>query len=167
MGWPKGKPRKPVGSEVRHDAEAAPVQQVWKTDIVEGTDPDFAYQFMRDTEVQDRGRSKRVFNRDTGEYQKVAGWTVVNEGEVDVSRERPDLAKPVDTAMRMGPHVLMKIPKADWELLQHEKDAVADAQADRLLAGQHFEATDESVVRIKQSKYAAHPALMGGLVSGG
>ncbi len=166
MAWPKGKSRKPVGGEVRQDAAPAPVQQVWRTDQTNER-PGFKRQFMRENEVNDRSRPKSVFNRETGEMVRVAPWTVVSEADAGLVRERPDLAQPIDTVARMGPHVLMEIPEDDWNMLQHEKDAVADAQADRLMAGQHFEATDESVVRIKQNKFAVHPALMGGLVNGG
>jgi len=164
MAWPKGKSRKVVGGEVRSDAPVADVQQLWRTDVIEGQDPDFKYQFMHRDEVHDRGYSKRVLDRRTGEVKKVNGWTTVTEGEVNVSRERPDLAAPVDTAMQMGPHVLMKIPKEDWELLQHEKDAVPDAFANRLLRGQtDLESPDEDVATYKQRPFAAHPALMGGI----
>lgn len=167
MGWTKGKPRKVVGAETRHDAAVADVSQVWRTDVVENQDPGFSYQFMRENEVHDRQRSKRVLDRRTGELTRVAGWTVVQEGEVEVSRERPDLAAPTDTAMRMGPHVLMKIPVADWEMLQHEKDAVPDAHAERMLRGGTMEQDLDNGITIRQpTGYAAHPALMGGLQGG-
>lgn len=164
MAWPKGKSRKVVGSEQRSDAVAAPVEQVWKTDVIEGADPGFAYQFMREHEVHDRSRSKYIFNRDTGQPEKISPWVVVQEGEVGVSRERPDLAAPVDSTMRMGPHVLMKIPKKDWELLQHAQDARPDAFADNLMRGVAGDPSpDPSVVKVNQQRFAAHPALMGGL----
>ena len=173
MGWPKGKPRRLVGGAARKDAAPADVQQVWRTDVLEGEDPNFSYQFMRENEVHDRSRGKSVFDRRTGEQRRVSGWTVVTEGEVGVSRERPDLGAPVDSTMRMGPHVLMKIPKADWELLQHEKDAVPDAHAERLMAGsmdvrqspvmEEF-SEDGTRVVLKQQHFAPHPALMGGFV---
>lgn len=172
MGWPKGKTRKVVGGSVRSDAAPSDVQQVWKTDVLEGQDPGFSYQYMRENEVRDRGLSKRVYNRDTGTWEKVSGWTVVQEGEVQASRERPDLAVPVDTSMRMGPHVLMKIPTADWDLLQHEKDAVADAHATRMMAGSEKVQTSpvveefEDVAKIRQQFFAPHPALMGGFQGG-
>ncbi len=162
MGWTKGKPRKVVGSEIRQDAPATGVGQSWETDVIRNKAEGFEYQYMRENEVHDRGRSKTVLNRDTGEQVRISGWQVVAEGEVEVSRERPDLATPVDTTMRMGPHVLMKIPKEDWDLLQHEKDAVPDAIADRLLRGQASEDVGSDLVQFKQQRYAAHPALMGG-----
>ena len=87
--------------------------------------------------------------------------TVVGALETLV-RERPDLAAPIDTVARMGPHVLMEIPEADWELLQHEKDAVPDALANRLMRGQASEDVGSDLVRFRQEQYAAHPALMGG-----
>jgi hypothetical protein len=162
MGWPKGKSRTAVGGETRRDAPVANVAQGWETDIIRGAADGWSYQYMRENEVHDRGRSKLVMNRDTGAAVKVDGWKVVEEGEVEVSRERPDLAAPVDSTMRMGPHVLMKIPTAHWDLLQHEKDAVPDAIADRLLRGQASEDVGSDLVRFRQEKYAAHPALMGG-----
>lgn len=160
MAWPKGKPRKVVGGEVRSDAEPADVQQSWKTDVVEGQDPDFAYQFMRENEVRDRSRGKFVFDRRLGEQVRVSPWTVVQEEEVQVSRERPDLATPVDTTMRMGPHVLMKIPRKDWELLQHEKDAVPDGMLERFTAGKYNgEDSNDKHIRMKADKFVAHPGM--------
>ena len=96
MGWTKGKPRKVVGSDKRADAAVADVQQQWKTDVLEGADPQFRYQFMREEEVRDRGRSKVVFDRNEGKQVKVTGWTVCREDEVGVCRDRPELAIPVD-----------------------------------------------------------------------
>jgi hypothetical protein len=177
------KSRKVVGSEQRADAPAADVQQLWKTDVLEGTDPNFRYQFMREEEVRDRGRSRMVLDRRTGEQVRVDGWTVCTEDEVGVSRERPDLANPVDGTMRMGSHVLMKIPAPHWELLQHEKDAVPDALEHRLLSGAKpkgaagipdFRNADvaedfsEGGTRVvgKQAFFAPHPALMGGFQGG-
>lgn len=171
-----GRPRKLVGSEQRADAVVASVQQQWKTDELIGADPDFRYQFMREEEVRDRGRSKTVLDRHAGKQVKVSGWTVCREDEVGVSRDRPDLANPVDGTMRMGPHVLMKIPAADWEMLQHEKDAVPDALEHRMLAGakgdlRNAEATEDfseggTSVVMKQGHFAPHPALMGGFQGG-
>lgn len=164
MGRPLGsKNRAAVGGETRRDPPAAPVSQGWETDVIRGAADGMKYQFMRETEVHDRGRSKIVTDRRTGEDVRVPGWQVVQEGEVEVSRERPDLAAPVDSTMRMGPHVLMKIPEADWDLLQHEKDAVPDAIADRLMRGQASETSESDLIRFEQRKYAAHPALMGGI----
>lgn len=168
--------RKVVGSEQRADAPVADVQQQWKTDVLEGTDPNFRYQFMREEEVRDRGRARMVLDRRAGKQVRVDGWTVCTEDEVGVSRERPDLANPVDGTMRMGPHVLMKIPAAGWELLQHEKDAVADSLEHRLLSGtkgdlrsgdtvEDFSDGGTSVV-MKQGHFAPHPALMGGFQGG-
>lgn len=161
MAWPKGKPRKVVGSEVRADAQVANVQQLWQTDHTSQREG-FKRQYMRENEVRDRGRSRVVLNRGTGEQTRVSGWTVVAEEDAGIVRERPDLGSPTDTVARMGPHVLMEIPEGDWELLQHEKDAVPDALADRLMAGQAGDANQE-FVKIKQNRYAAHPALMGGM----
>lgn len=175
MGWTKGKPRKVVGSDKRADAAVADVQQQWKTDVLEGADPQFRYQFMREEEVRDRGRSKMVFDRAEGKQVKVSGWTVCREDEVGVCRDRPDLANPVDGTMRMGPHVLMKIPVADWEMLQHEKDAVPDAIEQRLMSAdadlrksgpvEDFSEGGTTVV-MKQQHFAPHPALMGGFQGG-
>jgi len=172
----QGKSRKVIGSEQRADAPSADVQQQWKTDVLEGADPDFRYQFMREEEVRDRGRSRMVLDRRTGEQIRVDGWTVCTEDEVGVSRERPDLANPVDGTMRMGPHVLMKIPAPHWELLQHEKDAVPDALEHRLLSGTKgdFKTADAvedfseggTTVVMKQKHFAPHPALMGGFQGG-
>lgn len=165
MGWPKGKPRTPVGGAVRKDPISADVQQAWKTDVT-SEHVGFKRQFMRETEVHDRGRSKVVQNRATGEPVRVAGWSVVQEEDAGLCRERPDLAAPIDSTARMGPYVLMEIPESDWDLLQHEKDAVPDAIADRLLKGQASEDVGSDLVRFKQEKYAAHPALMGGMQRG-
>lgn len=175
MGWPKGKPRKPVGSEVRQDAEPAPVQQVWRTDHTTER-PGWKRQFMRENEVHDRGRSRYVLDRRTGEHVKVGPWVVVNEEDAGLIRERPDLANPVDTVARMGPHVLMEIPEKDWELLQHEKDAVPDAQEARMISGaadiqdspvtEDFSEGGTSVV-MKQKHFKPHPALMGGFQGNG
>lgn len=160
------RPKRLVGSEKRADAEPAPVQQSWKTDQLEGADPDFAYQFMRESEVRDRSRSKTVLNRDTGRPERVTGWTVCKEGEDDVRMlgERPDLAAAVDTTMTMGPHVLMKIPRRDYDLLQHEQDAVTDAMEDRLMAGSMFrDRIEADGVRVsigQRGRFAPHSALM-------
>jgi len=153
--------RQVVGSSKRADAEAAPVQQTWNTDKLEGEDPEFQYQFMRESEVRDRSRSKTVLNRRTGETVRVAGWTVCKEGEDEVRMlgDRPDLAAPTDTTMTMGPHVLMKIPKASHEMLLHEKDAVTDAMENRLMRGGIQEEHDG--IPVANVAFAPHPALMG------
>lgn len=162
MGRPKGsKNRAPIGGGSRRDADVSPVVQNWKTDHT-SDHPGFKRQFMRENEVADRGRSKVVHDRRTGENVRVAGWSVVAEADAGLVRERPDLAAPIDTVARMGPHVLMEIPDADWELLQHEKDAVPDALANRLMRGQASEDVGSDLVRFRQEQYAAHPALMGG-----
>lgn len=164
-GWPKGKPRKVVGGEVRADAAVADVQQLWQTDLVSPR-PGFKRQFMRENEVRDRGRSKTVLDRDTGEQVRVSGWQIVTEDDAGMTRERPDLGSPTDTVARMGPHVLMEIPEADWDMLQHEKDAVPDALAERLMNGRPGDPSTTEFIKHKQEKFLVHPALMGGMQEG-
>lgn len=156
--------RKVIGSERRADADIAPVQEAWNTDKLNNADPDFAYQFMRENEVHDRTRSKRVLNRNTGETVRISGWQVCQDGDaVEMAGSRPDLGAPIDSTMRMGPHVLMKIPKKDHDLLLHEKDAIADAHEARLMRGGVQERIyDEGMtVTLRQPKpYASHPAII-------
>jgi hypothetical protein len=158
---PKGNPKNLVGSKQRVDADIASVQQGWNTDKLDGQDPAFAYQFMRKEEVTDRTKSKTVYNRATGKNQRVTGWTVCQEGEgVEMLGSRPDVANPIDTAMTMGPHVLMRIPLDDHALLLHEKDAVPDAMEHRLMRG-GIESRIDDVATVANAPFAPHPSLMG------
>ena len=168
-----GRPRKVIGSERRADPEPAPVQQTWGTDRIEGENPDFRYQYVSDHLVRGKTFAKSVLNRTTGQMERVNGWTVCSEGDDQGLRqlgERPDVGLPIDGSLRQGPHVLMKIPVRDWELLQHESDATADATEERILRG-GFDSGEMnrvvdgsrvgSVAKIVHAPGVTHPAMEG------
>jgi len=154
--------RKVVGSVKRADVEFAQVQGIWGTDRIEDADPDFSYQFMHKDEVHDRSGPKRVLDRRTGEIILVDGWTVCADGDrVKMAGKRPDEAAPVDTTYRQGPHVLMKIPKRDHELLLHEKDAQPDAMEERLMRGGMAGQWGDGTISQVNLAYAPHQAKAG------
>lgn len=122
-----------------------PAVHLWKTDIIDNRDPDFAYQFFREDQVRDKLRADRVELRDfeTGDHEvhDVPPWEICRR---DVSGEeaagyRPDEGKPVDNVLRHGAYVAMRIPRDAWDLLQRKQEQVADAYETRLRGGRKEE----------------------------
>lgn len=125
----------------RRDPEDRPVVAQWKTDVVDNQDPNFVYHFFREDEIRDKLRPSRISLTDfeTGEQMivPIAGWQLVHRetGPEEAAGYRPDEGKPLDTLLRHGPHVCMKLPKADWAALQRKQEQRADAYEERLRGG--------------------------------
>lgn len=129
----------------RRDQGSKPVVTNWQTDIIDNRDPDFAYQFFREDEVRDKLRPTRVAVTDfeTGETEvhDIPGWQVCQRdtGPEALAGFRPDEGKPLDTVLRHGSHVAMKLPRAAWEILQRVQEQRADAYETRLKGGHREE----------------------------
>lgn len=125
----------------RRDQDDKPVITTWKTDVVENQDPNFVYNFFREDEVRDKLRPTRIrltdFESGESSVVPIAGWTIVHRetGPEEAAGYRPDEGKPLDTLLRHGPHVCMKLPRADWEALQRHQEQRADAYESRLQGG--------------------------------
>jgi hypothetical protein len=139
-------PKQVVGRKGRsRQIDDTPPINVWKTDVVEGKDPGFEYQFFNEHQVREKLLSTSVrltdYESGTSDVHRVEGWEIVRR---DVSKEeaagwRPDEGKPVDNVLRHGPMVCMKIPRKDWEVLQAAQEQRADAYDQRLAGGRQEE----------------------------
>jgi hypothetical protein len=135
-------PGQVVGRKSRsRQVEETPPVNVWKTDIIDGRDPDFEYQFFREDQVRDKLKADRVILRNfedgTQDAVPIPAWEICKR---DISGEeaagyRPDEGKPIDTVLRHGPYVAMRIPRKAWEVLQRSHEQVADAYEHRLNGG--------------------------------
>lgn len=132
----------------RQIADTQPINR-WNTDVVDGKDPDFAYQFFHNDQVADKLRPSRValndYENGTSQTHTIPAWEIVRR---DISGEeaagfRPDEGKPLDSVLRHGPMVCLKLPKAAWELLQAAQEQRADAYETRLRGG-HSEQYDQN-----------------------
>ncbi len=121
---------------------------VWATDQVDNKDPDYVYEFpyegdgkSRKNEVLERLKPRRLVLRDfeTGNdgIYNVPGWEIVHSenSHAELAGYRPDEGKPIDTTLRHGPHVCMRIRKEHWEVLQRAQEQRADAYEERLQGG--------------------------------
>lgn len=128
---PKGKL---VGQEgKRRDQVSGDILGVWRTDIIENRSPDHEYEFVHEDKVRDKLRPTYVtlknFRTGESETHKIPAWEVVQS---ELSPEaaggyRPDEGKPVDTVLRHGPYVCMRLHKDHWNLLQRAQGQRADA----------------------------------------
>lgn len=151
-------PKQVVGQKGRsRQIDDTPAVNLWKTDIIDGRDPGFEYQFFREDQVRDKLRADRVTVRDpeTGAItvRPIPGWEICRR---DTSAEelagfRPDEGKPIDNVLRHGPMVAMKIPRDAWDLLQRAQETKADLYDVRLRAG-HREEYDNN--GDQQSRFA-------------
>jgi hypothetical protein len=120
----KGKARAPITGDV---------VGAWKTDIIDNRDPDAEYQFFHEDQVRDKLRSSFVVLKDfrTGEVERhtISPWTIVHRdtGAEEAAGWRPDEGKPLDTVLRHGPMVCLKIDRKSWDLLQRAAGQRADA----------------------------------------
>lgn len=119
----------------------------WGTDLIGNQDPDYVYQAFREDEVREKTRQSRLVlrNFETGEQtaHNIPGWTVCHRetGEEELQGFRPDEGKPLDTVLRHGPHVFMKIKRESWDLLQKAQEQRADGYEQRLRGGHREEMT--------------------------
>lgn len=161
-------PKRPVGRpKKRRDADDAPINGLWQTDVVTNRDPDFVYQFFREDEVRDKLRATRLalvdFATGKRDVHDIPGWQIVTRdtGPEDLAGYRPDEGKPVDNVLRHGPHVCMKLHKSFWKLLQKAQEQRADAYESVLRGGKReawnldgdqmsSDMEDRSAVRLKQ-----------------
>jgi len=125
----------------RKDAESAPVLATWNTDVIKNKQSGFEYQFFNEHEVREKQRASlvRLVDFETGEttVHQIPGWQVVQHenGPEEAGGYRPDEGKPLDTTLRHGPHVAMRIPTEAWNLLQKAQEQRADSYEQRLRGG--------------------------------
>lgn len=135
------------GKGKRRDAESPPLNVGWQTDIIHNRDPDYVYQFFLESQVRDklRGGAIQIFDFDTKQMQvhQIPGWEVCQRetGPEELAGFRPDEGKPLDTLLRHGPHVAMRIHRKHWDLLQQVQEHRANS-------------FDETLNRGRQEEYA-------------
>lgn len=141
-------PKRPVGRpKKRRDADDVPIVGLWQTDVIRNRDPDFVYEFVLESLVRDKLHPNRIalVNFKTGEttVHDIPGWTIVmrDNGPEEIAGWRPDEGKPVDTVLRHGPHVCMRIHKSHHKIIERAKEQRADAYETRLKGG-HRETYD-------------------------
>lgn len=128
----------------RRDQEDKPVGGTWGTDLIGDRDPDYVYQFFNEDQVRDKLRPSRIslihYNigaADTQSAHDIPGWEVCRRstGPEDLQGWRADEGKPLDTVLRHGPTVCLKIRKEHWALLQQAQEQVAASFEKRLNGG--------------------------------
>lgn len=121
------------GKGKRRDVESPSLTVGWQTDIIHNRDPDYVYQFFLESQVRDklRGGAIQVFDFDVQAMQvhQIPGWEVCHRdtGSEELAGFRPDEGKPLDTVLRHGPHVAMKLHRKHWDLLQRVQEHRADS----------------------------------------
>ena len=123
------------GRGKRRDPNVTPVVTNWQTDIVDNKDPDFAYQFFREDEVPMKLRPSRLVlggypgSDVPGELHEIPPWQVCHRdlGPEKAAGFRPDEGKELDTVVRHGNYVLMKLPKQAHEVIERAQEQRADA----------------------------------------
>lgn len=119
----KGKARQPAPTDVLG---------LWKTDIIKDRDPDFEYHFFTEEQVREKLYTSQVYLRNfedgTAQVHDIPAWTIVQRetGPEIAAGFRPDEGKPIDTALRHGSMICMKLPRWAWDLLQRQQGQRAD-----------------------------------------
>lgn len=126
------------GKGKRRDPVSVAVITNWQTDIIDNRDPDYVYEFPLESQLGARLRPTRIqlFNYSTGESEihDIPAWQVCHRetGPEELAGFRPDEGKPVDTVLRHGPHVAVRIHRKHWEILQRVQEQRADSYDQRL-----------------------------------
>lgn len=132
------------GRGKRRDVESIDPTAGWQTDIIHNRDPGYVYQFFTEDQVRDKARAGavRIYDFEARQYRvhQVPGWEVCQRdtGE-ELAGFRPDEGKPLDTVLRHGPHVAMRIKREHWDLLQRVQEHRADSYDEVLNRGHHEE----------------------------
>lgn len=133
------------GKGKRRDVESPSLTAGWQTDIIHNRDPDYVYQFFLDEQVRDklRGGAVQVFDFEARQMRvhQIPGWEVCHRdaGPEELAGFRPDEGKPLDTVLRHGPHVAMRIKKIYWDLLQQVQEHRANSFDETLNRGRQEE----------------------------
>jgi hypothetical protein len=104
----------------------------WKTDIIRNRDPNFEYHFFTEDQVRERLYPTQIGLKDfeSGEWvvHDIPAWTLVQRetGPEVAAGFRPDEGKPIDTALRHGKFICMKIPREAWDIMQKQSTQRAD-----------------------------------------
>lgn len=120
----KGKARQPLPTDVLGR---------WRTDEINGEDSDFDYHYFTEEQCRERLYPTQItlrnFEDGTSETYDIPPWTIVQRetGPEQAAGFRPDEGKPIDTALRHGSMICMKLPKASWEIMQRAQGQRADA----------------------------------------
>lgn len=141
-------PKRPVGRpRKRRDADDGPIQGLWQTDVIRNRDPEYVYEFVLESQVRDKLLPSRLalidFKTGNREVHDIPGWSIVkrDDGPEELGGWRPDEGKPMDTVLRHGPHVCMRIHKKHHALIERAKNQRADAYESRLKGGhqEHYD----------------------------
>lgn len=147
------------GKGKRRDVESPSLTAGWQTDIIDNRDPDYVYQFFLESQVRDklRGGAVQVFDFEAGapRVYQLPGWEVCHRdaGPEELAGFRPDEGKPLDTVLRHGPHVAMKIHRKHWDILQRMQEHRADSY-DQVLNRGHQEEYAEGGRQISPKRSA-------------
>ena len=146
----------------RRDQEEKPIGGTWGTDLIGNQDPDYVYQWFREDEVRQKLQASRLRLTDyeTGDVtaHDLPGWTVCQRstGAEEAQGWRPDEGKPLDTVLRHGPHVCMKLKREYFALLERAQEQRADGYEQRLRGGAREEFnTNGDPVRATGARVAA------------
>lgn len=120
----------------RNDLKKVEVYAHSKAFELAGRNPGFEYQFMSTEADHPQYYGKYLAQHEIGDaisgYATVEPWEIVQARDVKQGRTRDDEGKSVDTAVKNGKLVLMRIPKAQYaayEEIEKRRDA---GQAKRL-----------------------------------
>lgn len=136
------------GKGRRRDVESPNLTVGWQTDIIHNRDPDYVYQFFLENQVRDklRGGAVQVFDFEARQMRvhQLPGWEVCQRdvGPEELAGFRPDEGKPLDTVLRHGNHVAMRIKRKHWDVLQQVQEHRANS-------------LDESLNNGRQEEYSA------------
>lgn len=128
----------------RRDADSSPVVTNWQTDVIRNREPGWTYEWPLETQVSERLRPSRLrltdFETGESEIYDIPAWELVRRdtGPEELAGFRPDEGKPLDTLLRHGPHVCMRIKDEFKALLDRRDEQRSDAYESRLQAGRHY-----------------------------
>lgn len=120
----KGKAKQPSPTDVLG---------LWKTDKIDNEDPDFVYHYFSEEQCRRRLYPTQVtlrnFEDGTETTYDIPPWVLVQRetGPEQAAGFRPDQGGPIDTALRQGEFICMKLPRSAWDILQKQQLQRADA----------------------------------------
>jgi hypothetical protein len=106
----------------------------------DGRDPNYTYEWKYHWKVLELVRSTREGNEEIG-YKKRRGWEVVRDSDIELGRPLEQFqAASLDSAVRQGNWVLMRIRNEDFAIITWAQDENKRVRNESLMQGeeQHF-----------------------------
>lgn len=132
----------------RRDQDDKPVNGTWGTDLIGDRDPDYVYQFFNESEVRDKLVPTRITltsyvvgKPDETTAHNIPAWQICRraDGAEYLEGFRPDEGKPLDTVLRHGPTVCLKLKREYWNLLQQAQEQRSASTMKRINGGYRHE----------------------------